>query len=212
MAFLLSSFCSSRWHGLLPDANTRAVTLAGGWLGAVLVVELIEQSIPQPLDLPPELSHVQRFILRLQSLSRRGRDLARLDQTLVRCLRLILLAADFSALTHLLGQLHGGLKEVLIHREAPIQLLQDRQLNVAVQPPVAYHLPYVRPVPLFHPGIVVLLVGARSRHPDPRLLTVTPEQPVDHAAIVVRVDLQNAKGQPPPDPVHPFLRRHPLAP
>ena len=73
--------------GCSPDANTRAVTLAGGWLGAVLVVELIEQSIPQPLDLPPELSHVQRFILRRQSLSRRGRDLARLDQALVRRLR-----------------------------------------------------------------------------------------------------------------------------
>ena len=106
--------------GCSPDANTRAVTLAGGWLGAVLVVELIEQSIPQPLDLPPELSHVQRFILRLQSLSRRGRDLARLDQALVRRLRLILLALDFSTSTHLLGQLHGGLKEVLIDREAPI--------------------------------------------------------------------------------------------
>ena len=106
--------------GCSPDANTRAVTLAGGWLGAVLVVELIEQSIPQPLDLPPELSHVQRFILRRQSLSRRGRDLARLDQARVRCLRLILLALDFSTSTHLLGQLHRGLKEVLIDREAPI--------------------------------------------------------------------------------------------
>ena len=106
--------------GCSPDANTRAVTLAGGWLGAVLVVELIEQSIPQPLDLPPELSHVQRFILRRQPLSRRGRDLARLDQALVRRLRLILLALDFSTSTHFLGQLHRGLKKVLIDREVPI--------------------------------------------------------------------------------------------
>ncbi len=118
--FSFHHFAHPDGMGCSPDANTRAVTLAGGWLGAVLVVELIEQSIPQPLDLPPELGHVQRFILRRQSLSRRSRDLARLDQALVRRLRLILLALDFSTSTHLLGQLHRGLKEVLIDREAPI--------------------------------------------------------------------------------------------
>lgn len=74
-------------------------------------------------------------------------------------------------------------------------------------PPIPRHLGHLRPVALLHPGVVVLLVRTGPRHPNPRPLTVAPQQVVDHAAVVVRMQFLERKRQSSPDAVQPCSGR-----
>jgi hypothetical protein len=83
-----------------------------------------------------------------------------------------------SSFSHLAPQFHGRLKEVLVQTQLPVQPAQQIQLRRGVQSPVPHLLGHVRPVALLHPGIVVLLVWPRARHPDLSPPAVAPEQVV----------------------------------
>src|ERR1039457_7239832 len=147
-------------HGVGPADDLYPPPPAPGLrrLRSVLFLDVFEQPCLQLLNPPPQLRHVQGFVLRGESLARCRRDLARLQQALVRRLWFIIFAMDFAPHPQLLLELHGGLEEVLVQRKIRIQLAQNQQLPGRIHAPVSHHFPHMRPVPLFHPGVVVLLV------------------------------------------------------
>jgi hypothetical protein len=87
-------------------------------------------------------------------------------------------------------------KEVLVQPQLVlVEVVHDLELLRGLVTEVAEDLPDVGPVLLFHPGIVILLVGPGAGEADMLFLAIAPHQVVDHSAIVVGVDLVQGEGE-----------------
>src|SRR5436853_1334332 len=138
-----------------------------------------EQLSLPALDLSFQLRRVEQFVTLSQLFLGLLVDETRLQHTLVRRARFVVLLGHARAVTLFRFQLHAWLKEVGVEFQRRVQLRKQTQLLVGVTALIADRAPHHRVVLLLDKATVVLAVRPRAGESDFLILTIAEERFVD---------------------------------
>ena len=101
------------------------------------------------------------------------RNVAAVEDTLIRCLGRIIPFAGLVAKAFFGNQFQGGLKEVEVEPQVILNTFQESQFLLGFPAVIANGVPHNRPILLLHMRLIVFLVGARTRKSNLLVQAVT---------------------------------------
>src|ERR1019366_6710681 len=146
-------------------------------------------------DLLKQPHRIEPLELDLQLVFDSRLDAAVRQKPIARGLRRVVDLVHARAVARLRLQLERGLEEVDVQPRRRVQLGQGFGGLTAAQAAIADQPPHDGTVLLFHPGLVVLLVGPRARLLEAMPLTVVEDALAHEGAVVIRVHAEHREGQ-----------------